>query len=198
MNEVSMAVLSLSMAVSTAEKADVSTRVELDCGLHALYVLMHLEDQALTLADLLDRLPPRSARGYSMAELRDTAGRLGLPLDGIQLGESRAPLPRPAIVFMTNAQNGHFVVLRPVGTTGTMVQVIDPPRVPRIVDYADLVKSKSWTGRALVRAEGWLNPRSAAAAALAASAALTALLAVRGWRGIRPARARPSAIPPAR
>ena len=63
---------------------------------------------------------------------------------------------RPGIVFLKDAKGGHFAVFRPVGTTGTMVQVIDPPSAPWIADYDRVFSSTRWTGRVLVARDPWM------------------------------------------
>ena len=64
-----------------------------------------------------------------------TAKTFGLALDGVRLGPGDPTPGRPAIVFVRDEDKGsHFAVIRPVGSTGTMVQVIDPPGVPWIGD----------------------------------------------------------------
>jgi len=92
----------------------------------------------------------------AMAELATAARSLGLQLDGNRLVKGDTSLDRPAIVFLKDARGGHFAVLRPVGNTGTMVQVIDPPHVPWIADYDQIVSGKTWTGRILVRRDAWI------------------------------------------
>ena len=82
-----------------------------------------------------------------MAELAVAARTLGFGLDGVWLDEGDNVLTRPVIAFLKTARGGHFAVLRPVGTTGTMVQVIDPPGVSRIVYYTEVLSATSWTGR---------------------------------------------------
>jgi len=91
-----------------------------------------------------------------MAELAAAARSLGLELEGVRLGREDIPLGRSAIVFLKDARGGHFAVLRPVGTTGAMVQVIDPPHVPWITDWDRLFAAKSWTSRVLIRRDPWM------------------------------------------
>lgn len=126
-----------------------------DCGTRALFVLMTLEQGEADLAAIEAALGPERPGGFSMAELREAAGRLGLSLQGVQFRAGDPPLDRPAIAFFDGDGPGHHAVLRPVGTTGTMVQVIDPPYPSRIVDYARLYEDTPWTGRLLVPAAPW-------------------------------------------
>ncbi len=125
-----------------------------DCGAACLYALLLSQDQSVDLETIQRDLSPYGHGNYSMDELRYVAGRHGVELIGTKYGRGDLPLDQPAIAFMRGSANGHFVLLRPVGTTGTMVQVLDPPRAPQIVDYDRLFQSASWTGQIL-------TPRSA-------------------------------------
>ncbi len=126
-----------------------------DCGINALYVLMKLEGRPVALERLASALPPSQPEGYLMAELAAASRSLGLPLEGTKLGKVGARPNRPVIVFVNRSGKGHFAVLRPVGTTGTMIQVIDPPYPPRLLDYERLPEMGNWTGRALVASTIW-------------------------------------------
>lgn len=127
----------------------------LDCGVNALYLLLQLEGRPVTFDRLESMLPPRHPDGYSMAELSGASRSLGLSLEGVRFAKGDKPLTRPAIAFFKDAKGGHFMVLRPVGTTGTMVQVIDPPNVPLIADYDWVFESRPWMGRILVPGSPW-------------------------------------------
>jgi ABC-type bacteriocin/lantibiotic exporter with double-glycine peptidase domain len=133
---------------ASASESEETTK--LDCGVNALFVLFRLEGRPVTLDLLESALPRRHPDGYSMAQLAAAARSLGLVLDGVRLAKLDKPLTRPAIAFLKDGKAGHFAVLRPVGTTGTMVQVIDPPSAPWIADYDRLLSAKAWTGRVLV------------------------------------------------
>ncbi len=130
--------------------------ITLDCGENALFVLLNMEGRPVDLDELERALPPRRKEGYSMAELAACSAALGLPLDGVRFDKGDGALTRPAIAFFKSAQGGHFAVLRPVGTTGTMVQVIDPSRASQIVDYTQILSAKSWTGRILIARDAWV------------------------------------------
>jgi hypothetical protein len=121
-----------------------------DCGAHALYLLLRLRGHGVGMERVLDALPNRHPDGYSMAELTQAAGALGVPLEGRRIRPGDFPLDRPVIAYLENRQRSHYVVLRPVGRTGTMVQLLDPPFDPRVLDYDQLRKFPEWTGKALV------------------------------------------------
>ena len=150
---------------------------KLDCGVNALFVLLKLEGCPVTFDQVEKALPAtRSPDGYSMAELAAASKKLGVSLDGVKFTIGDKPLARPAIAFLQDGKAGHFAVLRPVGTTRTMVQVIDPPSAPWIADYPRLLASKPWTGRILTPRD---NARTWATIARAtAGVALLALAVV--------------------
>jgi predicted double-glycine peptidase len=141
---------------ATAGAAGPEQATELDCGVNALFVLLRLEQRTVTLDRLRSALPARHPDGYSMAELASAARSLGLDLDGVRFAKGDKALTRPAIVFLKEPRGGHFAVLRPVGTTGTMVQVIDPASAPWIADYDHVFSSNPWTGQILVPRDGWI------------------------------------------
>lgn len=122
----------------------------LDCGAYCLYLMARLEGRAIDVPKLERALPARHPAGSSMLELQRSARALGMRFRGIRFGKNDAPLDRPAIAFLNASGEGHYVVLRPVGFTGTMVQVMNPPLVPRVIDYKNLFNTPSWTGRLLV------------------------------------------------
>ena len=123
----------------------------LDCGPNSLVMLLRLAGHEVALDEVKQALPPRHGVGYSLAELQSAASKFGLSLNGIRLDKSDLPLVQPAIAFLYSAGEGHFILMRPVGTTGKVVQVIDPPFAPAIMDYEKLLASRSWTGRMLIR-----------------------------------------------
>ena len=136
-------------------------RIKLDCGVNALYVLLHLEEMPVSIERLVSALPAPNPEGYSMAELAATARSFGLPLEGVRFAKEDSRPDRPMIVFLKDARGGHFAVLRPVGTTGTMVQVIDPPYPSWITDYDRLLTAGMWTDRVLLPRPPWyLSSRS--------------------------------------
>ncbi|MGO9471236.1 MAG: cysteine peptidase family C39 domain-containing protein [Isosphaeraceae bacterium] len=145
--------LGLAVSLRGAERGEEVTR---DCGVNVLFVLLRLEQRPVSLDRITSALPPQRPDGYSMGELAAAGAHLGLELEGVRFGKGDKTLDRPAIAFFKDARGGHFVVLRPVGSRGTMVQVIDPPRVPWVADYDRLFPAKSWTGRVLVRRDPWL------------------------------------------
>lgn len=117
----------------------------LSCGPNSLYVLLDLLGRRANLGDTLRVLPAPHPRGYSLLEIREAARRRGLDLWCGHLTRENTPLDRPVIAFFDGSQTrtGHYAVLVPVGQTGTMVQMIDPPYYPVIVDYKDIIPVRS-------------------------------------------------------
>ena len=178
-----LGLIGLSLVAGFARAAETT---KLDCGINSLFVLLKLEGREATIPQIEAALPPRRPDGYSMAELAAAASRFGLDVEGVRCEQKDRPPDRPAICFIKDAKGGHFAVFRPVGVTGTMVQVIDPPFVPWIVDFTEVAAAKSWMGRVLVvRQPGlsqWVVP-----AVLLVGLALIFWGARRGYRRIQPA-----------
>ncbi len=145
--------IALGLPVPDAGRADdvapgVSTSV--DCGTMALYTLLRAEGKPADLPGLNRLLPEAHRAGYSLRELREAARSSGLSTTGVKLGAADFPLDRPALAHLERDGHGHYVVVRPVGHSGTLVQVIDPGRGPLVIESADLLASPEWTGRALI------------------------------------------------
>jgi hypothetical protein len=121
-----------------------------NCGITSLYLLLELSGKPTDLSVIERMLPSHTTQGYSLAELQAAAHRRGLSVRGVRLRRSDLPLDRPVIAYMRGPHTGHFVVLRPVGTTGTMVQIFDPPSPPRVLDYDRLLHHPGWTVRLLM------------------------------------------------
>lgn len=177
-------------ATIRADEAQAPTKF--DCGVNALFILLQLEGRPVDLDRVESALPRRHPDGYSMEELLAAGRSMGLSLEGVRFAKGDAALDRPAIAFVKDARGGHFTVLRPVGTTGTMVQVIDPPHVPWITDYDRLFESRTWTGRILIPRDPW-HVRYSVPLALAGLGIPLVSLSV--WRHRRSSRPSPSDAP---
>jgi Peptidase C39 family len=128
-----------------------STAQSLDCGTIALYQFARLEGLHPDLSDVRAHLPPRNPTGYSMLELQTAAGRLGMKLRGVRLRKSDRAPTSAAIVFLAQPGNhGHYVVIRPIGHSGKLVQVLDSIGSPILLDVAQMYEARQWTGLALV------------------------------------------------
>jgi ABC-type bacteriocin/lantibiotic exporter with double-glycine peptidase domain len=121
-----------------------------DCGTLALFTWARLHGQTATLSDIEAQLPALPRGGYSLLQLRDAARALGLRANGVALGREPAALDGPALAFLTRGGHGHFIVIRPVGHTGRLVQVIDPTHENRVLDLKTLIASEEWSGAGLV------------------------------------------------
>lgn len=130
----------------------------LDCGVLALHTLLALEGRETTLGTIEAALPPSPVGGYSLAQLQDAARTCGLSLDGLQLARGKRAPDRPALLHLKRGPHGHFVVVRPVGHSGQLVQVLDVAEEPFVTDAAEISASPEWTGLALVpRRRAWVT-----------------------------------------
>ncbi len=118
-----------------------------DCGTLSLYFLSRLEGKALDLNQIAARLPVTKREAFSLRDLKVAAHAYELPLIGIRI---RKRPDRPALVYLGGPDVGHFLVIRPVGQSGKLVQVLDSDRDPFVTDFKDLAESDAWTGLALV------------------------------------------------
>ena len=121
-----------------------------DCGFISLLSLLRLEGFPTSLQRLEHELPAPQPNGHSMKDLRDAAHARGLKLTGVSLTKDLRAVDRPMIIFLNRGKHGHFVVIRPVGHSGKLVQVIDSNREPEVLDKTDLVARRDWTGLALI------------------------------------------------
>ncbi len=122
----------------------------MDCGTLALTQLLEIEARPSDWNLVAARLGPTPRGGHSMSELRDVASQLGLTLSGVQLMLQQQPLDRPALVMVKRRDAGHYLVIRPVGTTRQLVQILDGVQAPEIMDVTELVALPGWTGLALI------------------------------------------------
>lgn len=122
----------------------------IDCGPQALYLLSVLEGRPVPPDSLAHAVDRRSPGGASLLELKHAGNRSGLSLRGVQLGRDLAPLDRPALVHLDRGAHGHFVVIRPIGHSGRLIQLIDPVEGPDVIDAEELTGLDSWTGAALI------------------------------------------------
>jgi hypothetical protein len=175
------AVVLIAGSVNVRAESD-DERAKLDCGVNALFLLHRLEGRPVTVEQILSKLPAHNPEGYSMAELAAASEALGLGLEGVRFAEGDPNPDRTAIAFIRDARGGHFTVLRPVGNTGTMVQVIDPPAPPWIADYDRLFVNDAWTDRILIPRPPWYSPaRATGRAATAGMAAVVAASLAALW-----------------
>ena len=121
-----------------------------DCGTLSLYHLLRLEGRPVELNRLQAVLGAPGPGGHSFRELRDAAGRFGLAVDAVVLPKQGSAISGPTLVFLKNEDVGHFVVVRPVGHTGLLVQTLDGEQTPAVGDAQRLFASPYWTGLALV------------------------------------------------
>lgn len=119
-----------------------------DCGVLSLYNLMRLEGHNTGLKSLDAALSSKT--NCSLQDLRHAASKISITLTGVSIPKSSMTPDRPFLAFINRGRHGHFVVIRPVGHTGKLVQVLDPNTNPVVVDYSTIVSSANWSGYALV------------------------------------------------
>lgn len=138
-NTIVICLCMIAMAVMPSQAKEIPFQPP-DCGLNALFILLELNGHHVVLSKLREELPPQTSKGYSFQDLKNAAARLGYDLQGISLHTS-SNLPRvPAIVFLSDQKNGHFIVTKPIENSKTLIQVFDAPSQPRIVNEDVLKK----------------------------------------------------------
>jgi hypothetical protein len=129
-----------------------------DCGTIALYQFLQLEGAKVSLDEIEKHLPTPPPNGFSLMELRDVSRRFGMELIGVQLQVTDKAPRRSALLLLNEGRHGHYVVIRPVGHTGRLVQLLDFDKPPVVMDAARLYKAKAWTGIALIRSShSWIE-----------------------------------------
>ncbi len=53
------------------------------------------------------------------------------------------------LVYLKQGEHGHFIVVRPVGRMGKMVQVLDNDQDVLVTDLTDLTSAVEWAGLSL-------------------------------------------------
>ena len=129
-----------------------------DCGTIALYTFLRLNGMPTKLSTLETRLSSPHPEGYSMLELRNAARSCGLNCDGVRMPKNDRQPASAILAFLRLGGHGHFVVVRPIGHTGKLVQVLNLNRSPEVLDAIDLYSSPEWTGLALIPSRpNWLS-----------------------------------------
>ena len=138
-----------------------------DCGTLSLYTLLRLEGARLDLSALAEALPASNSKGFTFRELREAAGANGVTVLGRHVPKGSATLNRPAIASLKVGQHEHYVVIRPIGRSGRLVQVIDAGIETEVLDYDALQSRPEWTGDILIPERADLVARFAAGVGVA-------------------------------
>ena len=147
--------VALPSAGARGQNAAAERRIK-ECGVNSLYCLLQLCSAEVDLAELRATLPATRAKGLSMVELQTAASRSGVPLRGRRIDLGDIPIDRPMIAYLRmSAEQGHFVVLEPVGLLGKSVMILDFPRPAQIMAYSDLMRDDRWTGLVLSPVKSW-------------------------------------------
>jgi len=152
-----------------------------DCGTMALYHLLRLEGRSTDLATI-ERLLSVSRKGrFSMSDLRNAALAWGIHLEGVHLPKTDKAPSALALVYLDRRPDGHFVLVRPVGFTGKLVQVIDSVHEPFVMDALSLYASPEWTGLALVPIRSNRFVRAGGLATIVVGISLILTGSIRAW-----------------
>jgi hypothetical protein len=147
--------------------------------------MLALHGRSPDVQQLVRQLAPQGDGRLSMLTIRNAASQAGLIVEGRQLDRTSTLPARPFIAYLSEPE-GHFVVIRPIGRTQTLVQVLDGMNEPFVIDHERLKNSPSWTGRILITPEPtlrlWL---------LAITSGFVLLLLIAIWRTGRAARSTP-------
>jgi Peptidase C39 family len=115
-------------------------------------MLLRVEGHRTELSLIKQYLPAPSPHGCSMRQLREAARACGLSLVGVRLKKSNRAPDQPIVAFLKGGHHGHYVMIRPVGHTGRLLQVLDLDDDPIVLDAIRLYASPEWTGLALIPA----------------------------------------------
>lgn len=178
-----MTALALVAASIVAAAQDSAAPEPWDCGAKSLYHLLRLENRPAELDRLLGLLGPSTSEGRSFLTLRRAARACGLTLNAVAIPKSETRLAGPALAFIKGEKEGHFLVVRPVGHTGRLVQVLDGDLDPIVIDAEALFASRGWTGLVLTpRRANWLAILAGALGLLSTGALAARLIAQRSRR----------------
>ncbi len=124
------------------------------CGPVSLYLFLRLNGLKVSYDDVVAGFGSHHKIGATLADMKQAAGNCGLAVECVRV-RALPDVRRSIIAYLnpgdrTNA--GHYIVVRPIGETGTMVQVISPPSMPRARDRSDLCADPAWTGIVIVPA----------------------------------------------
>jgi ABC-type bacteriocin/lantibiotic exporter with double-glycine peptidase domain len=120
-----------------------------DCGIRALFLMLQTQKLDISIDELRSQLPKPSSQGYSIGEMRKASRQLGLSLIAEQIELPKQKMNQPAIVYLQRPNEGHFIFIRPVGETGRMIQVLEYPFAPKVMDLDYFVTHSGWKGIAL-------------------------------------------------
>jgi ABC-type bacteriocin/lantibiotic exporter with double-glycine peptidase domain len=133
---------------------------EIDCGAIALYECLALHGMKADLEVIARELPVTGGRGRAMYDLMRVGRRLGLPLEGSRV-DSVLEFPDTAcVIYLKLPAGGHYVVGRPVGFTGKLIQILDGYQEPAVVAKQELIRSIGWTGLTLRAKSRWTLGKS--------------------------------------
>jgi ABC-type bacteriocin/lantibiotic exporter with double-glycine peptidase domain len=135
-------------AVPAAERAQEQDAN--DCGSLSLFLLMRMCGREVGLKQIHERLNSSDPRGVTMRAIMDASRVLKFPLRAVRYGP-HSLIREPALIHLSRGGRGHYAVVRPVGGSGTLLQMSDGFEEPRVLEMGKLYSSPYWNGLALVR-----------------------------------------------
>lgn len=129
------------------------TEGHIPCGVSTLFMMARLQGLPVTLEEVELSLGPGSAGGHTLAELILAGGSFGLKLQAVKFDPDGFQPNAPLIAHLTRNDMGHYVILQPVGHSGHLIQVLDPPDLVEVLDSDDFARTSGWRGVALAPAK---------------------------------------------
>ena len=118
-------ILALIPCIAITADRHPENRSAIDCGVRALYSLFQIENHPISLDRLLVSLPVRDSKGYSISELSKCAEANGMNVKAIQLDKSQFPFNRPMIVLYLIRDQGHYLLINPIGISGNHFRCLE-------------------------------------------------------------------------
>jgi len=123
---------------------------EPSCGAMCILVLARLQESTVDLPAIQAELGPPSFAGHSIKQMASALEALGMPCSAVSVLPSDWPIQGMGIFHTQNGERGHYVVVRPVGHSGQLAQVLDPTGSVLVEDYEALAQAPGWTGSCLL------------------------------------------------
>ena len=122
-----------------------------DCGTIATYLYLALIGEEKSLEVIKGKLPAMPTNGYSFQELSVAMRECGVAVKGVKWNSGSVVIDEPILTLLEEGGHGHFVVMRPIGSFGRQLQVIDGLAAPYLIDKSTLSNSSKWSRLALCR-----------------------------------------------
>ena len=117
-----------------------------DCGTLSVRNFLALHGKSVPLHVITEKLPTPCPDGFTIKQFRDAIRSLGIKVNGVKIPRQAKALDREMLMLLKHDTHGHYVVIRPVGPSGTLIQIVDGLEPPRVLEKTKLVDGESWTG----------------------------------------------------